>query len=157
MPALMGLCLEKQARKDIFLKLRHHRDRGSIDILKVNMYIMSRFFDSKAPHKEGAMYAIVDIAGKQYKVNTEETITVPSLEKKPGDKVTFDKVLLVGDDNSTRIGTPHVAGSVVEGTVVDHQPADKVIVFKKKKRKGYRVKRGHRQEYTQVRITSIGS
>jgi large subunit ribosomal protein L21 len=121
------------------------------------VYIKTQFFDSKAPYKEGAMYAIVEIAGKQYKVNTEETITVPTLEKQPGDKVTFDKVLLVGDDNTTRVGTPHVAGSVVEGTVVDHPAADKVIVFKKKKRKGYRVKRGHRQEHTRVQITSIGS
>ena len=142
---------------DICLNLRHYLDPASIDIVNLNVYVSAQFLDSKASYKEGAMYGIVDIAGKQYKVNTEETITVPSLEKKPGDKVTFDKVLLVGDDKSTRIGTPHVAGSVVEGTVVDHQLADKVIVFKKKKRKGYRVKRGHRQEYTQIRITSIGS
>jgi hypothetical protein len=64
------------------------------------VYIETQFFDSKAPYKEGAMYAIVEIAGKQYKVNTEETITVPTLEKQPGDKVTFDKVLLVGDPSS---------------------------------------------------------
>jgi large subunit ribosomal protein L21 len=103
------------------------------------------------------MYAIVEIAGKQYKVNPDETISVPSLQKKPGEKVTFTNVLLVGDEKGTRIGTPQVAGSVVEATVLDHRSADKVIVFKKKKRKGYRVKRGHRQEYTRVQITSIGS
>jgi len=103
------------------------------------------------------MYAIVEIAGKQYKVSANDTITVPHLRQKPGDKLKFENVLLVGDDKGTRIGAPRVAGSIVEATVVDHTTADKVIVFKKKKRKGYRVKRGHRQGLTQVQITSIGS
>jgi len=102
------------------------------------------------------MFAVVEIAGVQYKVVKDDTIKVPKLDEKPGTKVKFDKVLLVGDDKGTKIGQPLVKGMTIEGNVIDHAKADKVIVFKKKRRKGYRVKRGHRQDFTQVQITKIG-
>ena len=102
------------------------------------------------------MYAVVRIAGKQYKVAPKDTIYVPSLREKVGAKVKFDKVLLVGGDKDVKIGRPHVAGATVEATVVENGKGEKVIVFKKKKRKGYRVTRGHRQGYTKVEITNIG-
>jgi large subunit ribosomal protein L21 len=101
------------------------------------------------------MFAVVEIAGKQFKVSPKDTIKVPTLKEKAGAKLTFDRVLLVGSDRETRIGNPIVAGAKVEGTVVDHGRSEKVTVFKKKRRKGYRVKRGHRQGYTRVEITSI--
>ena len=101
------------------------------------------------------MYAVVEIAGKQFRVSPNDTIKVPTLKQKPGAKITFDRVLLIGGENETRVGNPLVAGASVEGTVVDHGRAEKVTVFKKKKRKGYRVSRGHRQGFSQVQITSI--
>ena len=102
------------------------------------------------------MYAVVEIAGKQYTVAPNDKIHVPTLKQKAGDKVKFDKVLLLGGDKEISIGNPLVAGANVEATVLDHVRDEKVIVFKKKKRKGYRLKKGHRQAYTQVQITSIG-
>jgi large subunit ribosomal protein L21 len=101
------------------------------------------------------MYAVVEIAGKQFRVSPNDTIKVPTLKQKPGAKIKFDRVLLIGKENETIVGNPLVAGANVEGTVVDHGRAEKVIVFKKKKRKGYRVSRGHRQGFSQVQITSI--
>lgn len=101
------------------------------------------------------MFAVVEIAGKQFKVSPKDTIRVPTLKEKAGAKLLFDRVLLVGGEKETRVGNPVVAGVKVEGTVLDHGRADKVTVFKKKRRKGYRVKKGHRQGYTQVQITAI--
>lgn len=103
------------------------------------------------------MYAVVEIAGRQFTVSPRDKIAVPSLREKPGDSVKFDRVLLVGDDKTITVGTPVVAGAKVLATVVDHGRADKITVFKKKKRKGYKVLRGHRQGFTTVEITSIGS
>ena len=101
------------------------------------------------------MFAVVEIAGKQFKVSPNDTIKVPTLKEKAGAKLRFDRVLLVGSEKEVRIGNPLVAGAKVEGTVLDHGREDKVVVFKKKKRKGYRVKRGHRQGYTKVQILAI--
>jgi large subunit ribosomal protein L21 len=101
------------------------------------------------------MYAVVEIAGKQYKVAPKDRIMVPSLDEKEGAKVKFDRVLLLGKEKEIRVGNPVVAGSRVEATVLAHGKADKVTVFKKKRRKGYRVRRGHRQGYTEVEISSI--
>lgn len=101
------------------------------------------------------MFAVVEIAGKQFKVSPKDTIKVPTLKDKAGAKLKFDRVLLIGSDKEIRVGNPVVPGATVEGTVLDHGRTDKVTVFKKKKRKGYRVKRGHRQGYTQVQITAI--
>ncbi len=101
------------------------------------------------------MYAIVEIAGKQYKIAKNDKIEVPSLSKKEGEKVTFDRVLLMGSDKGIKVGNPTLKGSTVEATVLGDMRAEKVIVFKKKKRKGYRVKRGHRQGLTKIEITAI--
>jgi large subunit ribosomal protein L21 len=101
------------------------------------------------------MFAVVEIAGQQYKVAKADKVIVPLLETKVGSKVTFDKVLLVGDDNVTKLGTPYVSGALIEAKVLGHVKDDKVIVFKKKKRKGYKVLKGHRQQYTEIEITKV--
>lgn len=101
------------------------------------------------------MYAIVNIAGKQYRVGENDKIFVPRLSEEVGKKVKLDEVLLVSKDGSVSVGTPHVKGAAVDAKVVEHVKADKVVVFKKKRRKGYRVKNGHRQPLTQIEITKI--
>lgn len=101
------------------------------------------------------MFAVVEIAGQQYKVNPAEKLYVPKLESEVGSNVNFDKVLLLSDDKAIKIGAPVVPGSSVKAKVLAHVKDEKVIVFKKKRRKGYRVKRGHREEYTHIEITSI--
>jgi large subunit ribosomal protein L21 len=102
------------------------------------------------------MYAVVEIAGKQFKVTGSDRVRVPKLDAEIGKTVRFDKVLLLADDGTVKVGTPTVEGAKVEAKVLAHGKDEKVIVFKKKRRKGYRVKRGHRQGYTQIEITSIG-
>ena len=101
------------------------------------------------------MFAVVEIAGQQFKVAASDKITVPLLESKVGSVVKFDKVLLIGDDKQTTLGTPYVSGASIEATVLGHAKDDKVSVFKKKKRKGYKVFRGHRQNCTQIEITKV--
>jgi large subunit ribosomal protein L21 len=101
------------------------------------------------------MYAIVEIAGQQFKVEQGKKIFVHRLEVEEGKQVEFDQVLLIEDEGTITIGEPTVKDAVVEGLVVDHVRGDKVIVFKKKRKKGYRVKNGHRQNFTQVEIISI--
>lgn len=101
------------------------------------------------------MVAVVSIAGQQFKVEQGNEIFVHKLNAGEGDKVTFDEVLMVAGDSSETIGTPTIAGAVVSATVLNHQKGDKVIVFKKKRRKGYRVKNGHRQSFTKIKIDAI--
>ena len=103
------------------------------------------------------MYAIVDIAGQQFKVAKDQKVYVHRLDAKAGSKVSFDQVLLVDDGGKVTVGAPAVANTSVEAKVVKHLKDDKVIVFKKKRRKGYRVKNGHRQSLTEIVIESIGS
>lgn len=101
------------------------------------------------------MYAIVDIKGVQYKVSENTKLFVPKLKEESGAKVTFDKVLLFSPDDKTfEIGAP-VLKKTIEATVLETVKDDKVTVFKKKRRKGYRVKRGHRQQYTKLSIDKI--
>ncbi len=100
------------------------------------------------------MFAIVEINGQQFKVTNDQEIFVHRLQNAEGDSVTFDKVLLVSDDKNTQIGSPVLKASV-GATVLEHVKGDKVIVFKKKRRKGYRVKNGHRQYFTKLKIDSI--
>ena len=101
------------------------------------------------------MYAIVEIAGQQFKVEAGKKIFVHRLEDEEGKKVEFDQVLLIEDEGIITIGEPTIKEAVVEGMVLDHMRGDKVIVFKKKRKKGYRIKNGHRQNFTQVEIVSI--
>jgi len=102
------------------------------------------------------MYAIVDIAGKQFKVAKDQYIYAPKLEGEAGSDVSFDKVLLVDNDGSVEVGAPTVNGVTVSGKILEHVKGNKVIVFKKKRRKGYAVKNGHRQQFTKVQIENIG-
>ena len=101
------------------------------------------------------MFAIVAIAGQQFKVSQGDEIFVHQLSGEEGDKVSFEEVLLVSGDAGTTVGTPTVSGASVNATILGHQKGDKVIVFKKKRRKGYRVKNGHRQSFTKIKIDSI--
>jgi large subunit ribosomal protein L21 len=103
------------------------------------------------------MYAIVDVKDKQFKVREDDTLYVPyHAEADVDEELTLDRVLLVSDgDGDVTIGTPTVDDATVQARVVDHVKGDKVIVFKKKRRKRYRVKRGHRQQYTQIQIESL--
>jgi large subunit ribosomal protein L21 len=101
------------------------------------------------------MYAIVEIAGQQFRVEAGKKIFVHRLDAEEGKKIEFDQVLLLEEDGKITIGEPSIKGSVVEGMVLDHMRGDKVIVFKKKRKKGYRIKNGHRQNFTQVEIVSI--
>ena len=101
------------------------------------------------------MYAIVEIAGQQFRENSGQEIFVHRLAGKVGDNIKFDKVLMTNNDGAVRIGTPSIAGASVSASIVDHLKGDKVIVFKKKRRKGYRVRNGHRQCLTKIKINSI--
>ena len=101
------------------------------------------------------MFAIVNIAGQQFKVKEGEEIFVHQLAAEAGDKMSFDEVMLISDDKGTNIGSPVVKGASVNASVIEHMKGDRVIVFKKKRRKGYRVKNGHRQRFTKIKIDSI--
>ena len=100
-------------------------------------------------------YAIVDMAGCQCKVTADSVVRVPRLEAEVGTTVSFDKVLLVSDGQKVAVGQPFVEGSKVDVEVVRHGRDKKIIVFKKKRRKGYKRTRGHRQGFTEVRIKAL--
>lgn len=101
------------------------------------------------------MYAIVEIAGQQFKVQKDQKVYVHRLDAKAGDKVTFDRVLLVDNGGNVTLGAPAIEGANVTAEVVEHVKGDKVIVFKKKRRKGYQKQNGHRQSFTAITITGI--
>ena len=101
------------------------------------------------------MYAIVEIAGQQFKVAKDQKVFVNRLSTEEGKKVDFDNVLLIGDGNNVTLGAPAIDGAQVSAKVLKHLKGDKVIVFKKKRRKGYRVKNGHRQALTEIVIEGI--
>ena len=101
------------------------------------------------------MYAIVEIAGQQFKVAKDQKLFVHRLAEKEGAKVSFDQVYLLDDGKKVTLGAPAITGASVEAKVVSHLKGDKVIVFKKKRRKGYRVKNGHRQSLTELVIEKI--
>jgi large subunit ribosomal protein L21 len=101
------------------------------------------------------MYAIVEIAGQQFKAESGKKLYVHRLAGNEGDKITFDKVLLTDADGTVKVGAPTVSGAAVNATIIKHLKGDKVIVFKKKRRKGYKKLNGHRQSFTQISIESI--
>ena len=101
------------------------------------------------------MYAIVEIAGQQFKVSKDQKLFVHRLPNEEGEKVTFDRVLLVDNNGAITVGAPAISGASVEAKVLKHLKGDKVLVFKKKRRKGYKVKNGHRQYLTQVVIENV--
>lgn len=101
------------------------------------------------------MYAIVEIAGQQFKVAKDQKVFVHRLAGEEGDSISFDKILLTGDGDDITLGAPAIKGALVGAKITRHLKGDKVIVFKKKRRKGYRVKNGHRQALTEILIDSI--
>jgi len=103
------------------------------------------------------MYAIVEIAGQQFKVVKDQKVFVHRLQTEEGKQVAFDNVLLIGDGDNVTVGAPAIDGAQVGAKVIKHLKGDKVIVFKKKRRKGYRVKNGHRQSLTEIIIESIAA
>ena len=103
------------------------------------------------------MYAIVEIAGQQFKVEKNDEIFVHRLDGEPGTKIEFDQVLLLDNDGKISIGKPLVDGFAVSGTIVDHARGDKVVIFKKKRRKGYEKESGHRQDFSKVLIENISA
>lgn len=101
------------------------------------------------------MYAIIRSGGKQFRAEPGKTIRIPSLASEPGEQVTFDDVLIASTDDGLQVGTPTVNGATVTGEVVKHGRDKKIIIFKWKRRKNYRRKAGHRQDFTEVRINDI--
>tara|TARA_B100000749_G_scaffold46257_1_gene32484 strand:- start:159 stop:473 length:315 start_codon:yes stop_codon:yes gene_type:complete len=101
------------------------------------------------------MFAVLNTGGKQYKVSQGDLIKVEKLENDVGDKVTLSQVLMVGQGEDVEVGSPYVSNCEVTGEVVEQGKGAKIIVFKKKRRKGYRRKNGHRQRFTQLKITEI--
>lgn len=101
------------------------------------------------------MYAIVEIAGQQFKVEKDRRVYVQRLKAEEGAQVTFDRVMLVDNDGDVKVGTPTVSGANVTATVLQHLKGDKVLVFKKKRRKGYQKQNGHRQCLTSIKIDNI--
>lgn len=102
------------------------------------------------------MFAVVDILGQQFKVSENTKYYVPRLKEEPESEITFDQVLLLSDGKETKVGSPVVKGAKVTAKVLSHLRDEKVIVFKKKRRKGYRKLNGHRQQLTRIEVTQIG-
>ena len=101
------------------------------------------------------MYAVIETGGKQYKIQEGDVLSVERLGAGEGEKVSFDKVLLVSGEDGIKVGKPYVEGAAVEGEVLFHGKGRKIIVFKYKAKKNYRKKQGHRQPFTRVKITKI--
>ncbi len=101
------------------------------------------------------MYAIVEIAGQQFKVEKNNEIFVHRLEGDPGTKIEFEQILLLDNDGKISVGKPLVEGASISGQIIDHARGDKVVVFKKKRRKGYEKESGHRQDFSKVLIENI--
>ena len=103
------------------------------------------------------MYAIVEIAGQQFKIEKDQKVFVHRLKAEEGSQVKFDRVMLVEDSGNIKVGTPTIKGAEVTATVLNHLKGEKVLVFKKKRRKGYQKMNGHRQYLTSIQITSINA
>ena len=101
------------------------------------------------------MYAIVDIYGKQFKVEKDLILKVPFISEEVGKSVNFEKIILVMDDKKIKVGQPLIKGAKVSAKILEHGREKKVTVFKKKRRKGYQVKNGHRQNFTKIQIENI--
>ena len=101
------------------------------------------------------MYAVVEIQGSQFKVEKDQKLFINRIDAKEGSKISFDNVLLIDDGKKVQVGKPNLSGTSVEAKVIAHKKDDKVIVFKKKRRKGYKVKNGHRQAITEIIIQAI--
>lgn len=103
------------------------------------------------------MYAIIETGGKQYKISENEIVKFEKVAGNPGDKINFDKVLMIGDNGEPKVGRPYVAGAAVECEVLRQDRAAKILVMKKKRRKGYKKAQGHRQCFTEVKVLKINN
>ena len=103
------------------------------------------------------MYAVVKIKGHQYRVQKDGLLQVMSIDSEVGETVTFDEVMMVSDGDEVKVGSPTIEGATVDAEIVEHGRSRKIVVFKKKRRKNYRRKNGHRQGYTQIKITGINA
>lgn len=103
------------------------------------------------------MFAIVEIAGQQFKVEKDQTVYVHRLAQAEGASIELEKVLLVNNNGNVKVGLPTISGATIKATVLSHLKGDKVIVFKKKRRKGYEKKNGHRQSFTKIKIDAINA
>lgn len=103
------------------------------------------------------MYAIVETGGKQYKLEEGRYLDIELLDAKENEKVTFDKIVMLVNGKKSKVGQPYVAGATVEGKVVKHDKAKKIIVYKQRPKKGYRKKQGHRQQFTRVMVSKINT
>jgi large subunit ribosomal protein L21 len=121
-------------------------------VLKKILFLPPKNLQTKIQTK---MYAIVEIAGQQFKVEKDRRVYVQRLKAEEGAQVTFDRVMLVDNDGDVKVGTPTVSGANVTATVLQHLKGDKVLVFKKKRRKGYQKLNGHRQCLTSIKIDGI--
>ena len=101
------------------------------------------------------MYAVFESGGKQFRAEPGTLVRIPSLAAEPGETVTFERVLLAGDGSDIKVGVPLVQGATVTAEVVRHGRDKKVIIFKRKRRKGYRLKKGHRQGFTEVKVSEV--
>lgn len=124
------------------------------DFLQNHCFFATLFVTSHS-HKIEAMFAIVEIAGQQFKVEKDQEVFVHRLEGKEGSKISLDKVLLLDNNGKVEVGTPTLK-TKISAQIVEHLKGDKTIVFKKKRRKGYKVKNGHRQFLTKIKIEKIG-
>jgi large subunit ribosomal protein L21 len=102
------------------------------------------------------MFAVVNIGGQQFKVSENNAYYVPKLSEEPDTEITFDDILLLGDDKKVKVGNPSVKNAKVTAKVLEHLKDEKIIVFKKKRRKSYRIFKGHRQQLTKIEVTKIG-
>jgi len=103
------------------------------------------------------MYAVVKIKGHQYRVQPDGLLQVQLIDSEVGQTVSFDEVLMVSDGDDVKVGSPTIEGATVDAEIVEHGRSRKIVVFKKKRRKNYRRKNGHRQGYTQIKITGINA
>ena len=129
-------------------------------VRKINPFGLKKRIQARIPpagvnFKNEIMYAIVEIAGQQFKVEKDKKLFVHRLEAGEGDSVDFEKVLLVDNDGVVAVGTPTVEGAKITAKVLAHVKGDKVIVFKKKRRKTYQKMNGHRQHFTQIQVETI--
>ena len=101
------------------------------------------------------MYAVVKIKNQQFRVSPDATLQVPLFDNEVGETLNFDEVLMIGDGDDVKVGSPTIEGASVSAEIVEHGRSRKIVVFKKKRRKNYRRKNGHRQPYTEIKITGI--
>ena len=134
---------------------RKHLQRRRHESVVTGRHALAPVPNPAPKRRDKNMYAIVEIAGKQFSVREKDRLIVPHLEGNANDSVTFDRVLLIAGSDGVRIGAPVVPDASVKATILEHVKGDKIVVFRKKRRKRFKVKRGHRQPYTRIEIGSL--